>query len=187
MSARPNIPLELTTDRLVLRAPHPDQAEELVTAIRTSFRGLNRWMDWATEVPTVEWERDHLSSYRKQHEAGELLSFFLFLREDGAFVGNCGIPRLDWDERRFEIGYWCHTAHEGMGYVSEAVRALTELAFGSFHAWRVELRMSELNDKSWRVAERCGFALEETLASDGCHPDGSARNTRVYVKLSDPL
>ncbi|MCP5059310.1 MAG: GNAT family N-acetyltransferase [bacterium] len=186
MSAQPDIPLELTTDRLALRALHPDQAEEILAGIHASFLNLHRWMAWATEIPTLEWQREHLVALRAKHLAGESLSFSLFLREGGAFVGNCGIPRLDWDERRFEIGYWCHEAHEGEGYVSEAVRALTDLAFGSFRAQRVELRMSELNRKSWRVAERCEFTLEETLLNDGCHPDGSARNTRVYVKLSDP-
>lgn len=180
--ARATFPLELSTERLEMRAPHPDQAETVVAAIQDSFETLHRWMDWAMEPPTVEWQRDHLASNRKRHENGELLSFFLFLRDDGTLVGNCGIPRLDWEQGRFEIGYWCHTAHEGRGYVSEAVRALTRLVFERFQAQRVELRTSDANQKSWRVAERCGFTLERVIQRDGTHPDGSPRDTRIYVR-----
>ncbi len=31
--------------------------------------------------------------------------------------------------RRFELGYWCRTRHQGRGFVTEAVRALTRFAF----------------------------------------------------------
>ncbi|MCP5065075.1 MAG: GNAT family N-acetyltransferase [bacterium] len=165
----------------MLRAPHPDQAEDVVAAIRASFDALHRWMDWATEIPSVDLQREHLVNHRKRHQAGELLSFQLSARESGELVGNCGIPRLDWDQRRFEIGYWCHSDHEGHGYISEAVVALTRLAFECFDARRVEMRMSDANRKSWRVAERCGFTLEQILETDGVHPDGSPRSTRVYV------
>ena len=179
---RADIPLELSTERLVLRAPHPDQAETVAAAVRDSFEALHRWMDWAAQIPTVAWQRNHKTEARAQHERGELLSFFLFRREDDTLVGACGLPRIDWELRCFEIGYWCHTAYEGRGYVSEAVRALTQLAYQRFRARRVELRVSDANEKSWRVAERCGFVLERICRDDGTHPDGSARDTRIYVR-----
>ena len=44
--------------------------------------------------------------------------------------------------------------------------------------------MSDANVKSYRVAERAGFDLERTFADELPHPDGTPRQTRVYVKTA---
>ncbi len=75
----------------------------------------------------------------------------------------------------------------GRGFVTEVVRALTAIAFERLNACRIEIRMGDRNDRSRRVAERCGFALEGTLHCDSRSPDGSLRNTCVHaiVHLDD--
>ncbi|MAE96604.1 MAG: GNAT family N-acetyltransferase [Deltaproteobacteria bacterium] len=181
---RPRVPRELHTRRLVLKGPDPKLAEPLRAGVRDSFEALHRWMEWAREVPTLEEQRAHLELTRAQNETGESVSYYFFLKDDDTFVGAGGFPRIDWDELCFEIGYWCHTAHEGCGYVSEAVHALTGLAFEHLGARRVEIRMSEANQKSWRVAERCGFSFERSFDDEITDPDGTPRRTRVYVRSS---
>ena len=69
----------------------------------------------------------------------------------------------------------------GRGYVSEVVRALTAVAFDRLGARRVEIHADDRNARSWRVAERCGFAHEGTLRSYRRAPDGSPEDTRVYA------
>jgi RimJ/RimL family protein N-acetyltransferase len=41
--------------------------------------------------------------------------------------------------------------------------------------------MDDVNVRSWKVAERAGFALEGTLRSDALNPLGEPRDTRVYA------
>jgi ribosomal-protein-serine acetyltransferase len=48
-------------------------------------------------------------------------------------------------------------------------------------ARRVEVRMDDTNERSWRVAQRAGFALEGVLRNDSLSPAGVARDTRVYA------
>ena len=94
------------------------------------------------------------------------------------------MPRLSWERRRFEIGYWVRTSLVGNGYVSECVAQLTRLCFERFDARRVEICASADNLRSRRVAELAGFRCERTIAPDGSHPDGSPRATIVYA--ADP-
>jgi RimJ/RimL family protein N-acetyltransferase len=86
--------------------------------------------------------------------------------------------------RKFEIGYWVRTGFEGRGYVTEAAAALERLAFEQLAARRVEIRMNDRNERSWRVAERLGFALEGIQRRDSLDPSGAPRDTRVYAKTS---
>jgi RimJ/RimL family protein N-acetyltransferase len=71
----------------------------------------------------------------------------------------------------------------GRGFASEAVNALTQWAFASLLAKRVELVTDELNAGSRSVAARCGFSLEGILRSTMQSPDGKLRNSCVYAKL----
>jgi RimJ/RimL family protein N-acetyltransferase len=177
-------PLVVEADRLVLRAPHPCHAEAVVEAIEESFEALHRWMAWATRVPDLAWERTHLVEAHERFLAGASLDYFVFRRRDDRFLGACGFPRIDLREGVYEIGYWIRTSEGGKGYVTEAVRRCAALAFDVLGARRVEIRTSDRNVRSWRVAERAGFALDAIRQRDSTHPDGSPRDTRIYSRVT---
>jgi RimJ/RimL family protein N-acetyltransferase len=42
--------------------------------------------------------------------------------------------------------------------------------------------MDDRNERSWRVAERCGFTLEGILRNEAIGVHGELRNTRIYAK-----
>jgi len=175
------IPDWLDTERLLLNAPHPDYAEAIVQGVTESFRELQRWMPWADQIPSLDGETARLAESRRRHEQDLEATFFVFRREDGLFLGAIGIPRMDWEQGCFEIGYWIRTSRVGNGYASEALRTLATFAFRELSARRVEVRMSDDNQPSRQVAEAVGCRLEQILDGDGTHPDGSPRNTRVYL------
>ena len=102
-------------------------------------------------------------------------------RASGVFAGGSGLHRIDWSVPRFEIGYWVRARFLGRGYATEAVRAIAERVFGDLGARRVEIRMHAANERSVRVAERAGFALEAVLRNEQRHLDGTLRDTRVYA------
>lgn len=180
---RPILPQPFESERLLLRAPRESDAEALVEAIAETHAELRPWMVWAQEVPSVAAERAHLRETARRFAAGEDLPLFLFSRETGGFVGGSGLHRFDWSVPRFEIGYWVRAACARRGYATEAVRAIAAAAFDRLGARRVEIRCSDANERSWRVAERAGFALEGVLRHEGRHLDGSLRDTRVYARV----
>lgn len=85
----------------------------------------------------------------------------------------------------FEIGYWCCLPHQGCGYVTEAVRALTRVGFEQMGANRIEIRCDPRNARSRHVAERAGYKLEAELRHEQVGPDGALRNTLIYALFPD--
>ena len=144
--SHPDVPPEIETPRLTLRAPHPDYAQEINDAIRDSFEELRAWMEWAQKMPTVEESRVQQKRARADFLAREDLPVMLFLGE--RIVGGSGLHRVDWAVPCFEIGYWVRTPDRGQGYVTEAVEALEALAFNTLGARRVEIRTDTRNTRS---------------------------------------
>ena len=177
-----DIPQQILTNRLLIRAPRPGDGPELNAAIRESAAEL-RWMPWATPLPSVEDSEAHSRRAAARFLAREDLPYRAFLKGKDTFVLGTGLHRIDWTVRRFEIGYWVRTPFAGRGYVTEAVGALTAMAFATLGAERVEIRMDDRNLRSRGVPERLGYVLEGILRRDSRGPDGSLRDTRVYSTI----
>jgi RimJ/RimL family protein N-acetyltransferase len=111
------------------------------------------------------------------------LRLLLILKETGQLIGSSGLHRIDWQARRFEIGYWVRTAFGNQGYISEAIEAITIYAVHELHANRIEIRCDRRNALSARVAERQGFTLEGILRNDTCDVKGLVRDTMVFSKV----
>jgi aminoglycoside 6'-N-acetyltransferase len=109
-------------------------------------------------------------------------AFFLaaFRRDSGAFAGQVyvGVPNPNLPE--FEVGFFADADHEGHGYVSEAVTAVVSWLFRRLGAHRVRLECDDTNERSLRVAERCGFVREGHIRENHLWPDGSITGTLHY-------
>jgi RimJ/RimL family protein N-acetyltransferase len=179
---RPSLPERIDTKRLFLRGPAEEDTEIVLAAIRETFAELHAWMEWARRLPTLDEERARIAEAQRAFAAREDFPLFAFERASGAFVVATGLHRPDWSVPSFETGYWVRAGFGGRGYVTEACRAVTAAAFASLGARRVEIRCHDHNERSWRVAERCGFALEGILRNECRHVDGTLRDTRVYAR-----
>jgi RimJ/RimL family protein N-acetyltransferase len=102
----------------------------------------------------------------------------------GQLLGSVAMHPTDWRIPSFEVGYWIGAPYEGRGYVSEAVRMVTELAFDHLGAQRVAIRCDAANERSAAVARRCGYICEGTFRSDHREPDGRLRDTMVFAQVS---
>ena len=180
------VPDYLATPRLILRSARASDAPALNAAVIESLAALKPYMPWAQVAPSLAQTEGECRRMQARMLLREDLPFFVFERDaDGAeagFIGGTGLHRIDWTVRRFEVGYWCRTSKCGQGFIGEAVEAITRCAFEQMGARRVEVRMDDGNERSWRVAERAGFALEGVLRQQSLTPTGEPRDTRVYAK-----
>lgn len=104
----------------------------------------------------------------------ERLNFEIFLRSQRArapvssdlFIGRVGFVSLNWTLRKFEMGYWLDSRFTGQGLMLEAVQTLTQMAFSTLKARRVEILCDVRNTGSRRVVEKAGFALEGILRNN---------------------
>jgi RimJ/RimL family protein N-acetyltransferase len=178
------VPEQFETERLMLRAPRAGDGTLIYPSVRESLGELKLWMPWAndqySEESSDQWCRRAAANFITR----EQLQFAMFLREDQSHIGSVGVPRLDWNVPKGEIGYWLRTRYCGCGLMSEAVNILTQFLLEQLQFKRIEIRTDERNQRSSRVAERCGFVLEGTLRADCRDNDGSLRNTRIYSRIS---
>ena len=177
-------PAQLATERLILRPPTPHDAAGVLNAVSASYAELHRWMPWAKVPYGIDEATQFCADARTKFEKGLDFTTLLILSPDHEIIGCASLISRNAEVPSFEIGYWLHTAFVGHGYVTEAARALTTIAFDSLLSRRVEIRMDGNNRRSWAVAERLGFELEATLKMHRPDNTGQLSDTRVYAMFS---
>jgi ribosomal-protein-alanine N-acetyltransferase len=83
----------------------------------------------------------------------------LFRKDDGAFVGRCGMRYLD-NTTQFELGYTLAKAHWGQGLATEASRAVVRYAFEVMRVGRLVAVADPANTASVNVMRKLGMICE---------------------------
>lgn len=178
------LPMPITTPRLILRPPGAGDGLEQMKAIEDSINELREWMPWAEKAQTLEEAEANVRNARLRVDARTDLRIHAYDRATGKHIVSSGLHRVDWDVRKFEIGYWVRTPYRGQGYVSEVVNALSRYAFTQLRARRVEIRCDAHNEPSIKVAKRLGFQQEGYFRNDGLKPRSEApRDTMIFARV----
>lgn len=179
-----DLPEEILTPRLVLRHPQQGDGMLLYEAILSSLDHLRPWMPWASAEPTVSRCEEIVRRAHAKWILREDLMFLIVDRTSGDVLGGTGLHRMNWEVPSFEIGYWVRKSHEGQGFISETVIALTQFCFESLNAKRVEIRIDPANTKSLAVPRRLGFEEEGVLRNSGLNTSGHPRDTVVFSRTN---
>jgi ribosomal-protein-alanine N-acetyltransferase len=112
-------------------------------------------------------------------------AFFMgaFDRETGEFVAQIYVGPVNRDLPEFEIGFFVDRDHQGQGYITEAVRAALAFTFEHLKAHRVRMECDDGNQRSWRVAERCGMVREGHVRENKVTADGELSGTLYFGML----
>ena len=142
----------LTTERLVMRTPVLDDADEL--AIIANSREI---AEMTARMPHPYTKADALSFIRSIH-AGEVRRYVyaITLAETGRVIGMCGVE----NSTRFgglEVGYWLGRSWWGQGYASEAASAVVDLAFRVTGTDVIYAGSRTVNPRSRQVLIKQGF------------------------------
>lgn len=174
---------QFESERLIIRAPRWGDGAMLNEAVAESMTELSAWMLWAVELPSVEQSEITVREGRARYLDRSDLWLLLLEKETGRLVGSSGLHRIDWEARKFEIGYWARSSCAGQGYISEAVHRIVRFATEELAANRIEIRCDARNHRSAAVAERCGFTREGLLRMEKIGVDGSLRDSLVFAKV----
>jgi RimJ/RimL family protein N-acetyltransferase len=178
-----DLPIPITTTRLLLRPPQAGDGKKLNQVVTESFEQLHQWMKWAAHKPTA----DETEIYVRQAQAEWILrkdlNLLIFDRNETTIIGACGFNEIDWNIPSLAIGYWVRTTMQGKDYATEAAYALAQYAFKELNAARVEIRCDTENMRSKKVAEKIGFTLEGILKNHR-KMHGSLSNTALYACYS---
>ena len=176
---------ELYGERVMIRPYRESDAPTLHAATLESREYLRPWVLFSGDQETVEETRDWIV----RMQAGWLLRerFYngIWRMTDNHFLGSISLHVRHWDIGYFMIGYWLRPSATGQGYMTEAVRLLTEFAFAGLKANRVEILCSVDNAASAAVARRAGYVLEGTRRNDYQLPSGELSSSFVFSLIPE--
>lgn len=138
----------IETGRLILRPMTEADAEAVF--LWTGDPVVNRYMPYPVHK-NVDETKAWLRSLQ-----GKTEEFGFCLKETGQLIGAGSIKyREEFDA--FEVGYNLNQAFWGMGYATEAAKALLNWAYENRGARRFMARHATANTASGHVLQKCGF------------------------------
>ena len=184
-----SIPIQVETERLILRSYHAGdgpwyfEMSQRNKSHLTMFESGNAVVRIRKVEDAEEIVREFEELWRQRR------AFFLgaFDKETGKFVAQIYIGIVSWELPEFELGYFSDVEHEGKGYVTEAARKAVRFTFDYLGAHRIRIECDDTNDRSSRVAERCGFVKEGHIRENKKNLDGSLSGTFHFGLLRREL
>ncbi|MBO6554087.1 MAG: GNAT family N-acetyltransferase [Roseitalea sp.] len=144
----------LTTERLVLRMPVHDDADEL--AVIANSREI---AEMTARMPHPYTRADAANYIRAVHEGRvEGYVYAVTIADTGRLVGMCAVTNRP-PSGDLEVGYWIGRAWWGKGYASEAASAVVDLAFRVTGANVIYAGSRTVNPRSRQVLVKQGFEL----------------------------
>ncbi|RBQ19986.1 hypothetical protein DP939_09110 [Spongiactinospora rosea] len=162
------MPLPLSTERLILRAPEPGDLGFFVDlfADPEAVRYIADGGTWSAERIRGQQEK----KINCLAERGFTL-YTVVRAADGQVVGDCGLA--PWEDG-IEIGWRFARPYWGQGLGKEAARAVFAHARQELGLTELWCLVNERNTASWRIAEGLGFQMDRT---EIWHGD---RTVRIY-------
>jgi RimJ/RimL family protein N-acetyltransferase len=149
-----------TTQRLILRAPMLSDEHDVVRILNDFDVAKNLAL---VHLPfTEELFRARLVEIERARRVGAEFLFAVTRAMDGAFIGMCGLERLE--ANVWELGYWYGKSYWRQGYATEAARAVMRFAFDDLGAVMLTAGWFVDNPKSGRVLEKLGFVGTGTMS-----------------------
>jgi RimJ/RimL family protein N-acetyltransferase len=165
------------TERLLLRPSWPEDAAELHQAI--ADEGIVRNLARAPWPYAVD---DAVQFVAQAHDA-LYPAFLLMLRTHGAprIIGACGIGNHDGSA---ELGYWIMRPYWGLGFATEASRAVVHIAKAIGHKTLTASHFTD-NPASGNVLRKLGFQNTGKTALRHSNGRGEAMTCALYEKALD--
>lgn len=114
--------------------------------------------DWQVSVETrIKWIKWIESQYTKGSKESVRIMLAVTQKPEGNLIGMLGIGNKEEVDNEIEIAYFISEEHCNNGYMTEAVKGMTEWTFDNI---RIEylIAIVELNNiPSQKVVEKCGF------------------------------
>jgi ribosomal-protein-serine acetyltransferase len=179
------IPTRIEAGRIYLRSYEAGDGPWVYAMSQKNRTHLARY-EAENVVMSIESEQDAEVVVRElavEWKARNCFFMGAFDRETDEFVAQVYVGPVNWDVPEFEIGFFVDKDREGRGYVTEAVQAAMGFIFEHLKAHRVCVECDDTNERSWRVAERCGMVMEGHIRENKKNADGKLSGTLYFGLL----
>lgn len=148
-------------DQVFLRLLEERHAPVLFAATDREREYLREWLPWPDKTREVEDTARFIRMSLQQFANNEGMAAGVWIGDE--LGGGIGTHKVDWMNRKVEIGYWIAARFQGRGIVTAACRALIDHAFEELQLNRVEIHCATGNQKSCAIPKRLGFRFEGVL------------------------
>ena len=168
---------DLTGDRVFLRAPLIEDADELFASV-ASDPEVTRYMSW-TPHPDVDETRRVITEL---FNVGEEHTWLIELRDTGEIIGTCGFQPLQAHNRDF--GYVLGRRWWGRRLMPEVVQLLLAEMEIDPSVYRISAICHVDNIRSARVLEGAGLSFEGRLVRHTMFPNISATEPQDVLQFA---
>ena len=150
----------IETERLIIRSI--ERGDEKVFAEMAKDGSLKEigfdenFSDWDSG-----WIDEALLLTEKDDPRKDYIPCTIVLKSTGEIIGNVGNTYYE-DAERIGICYFAGSSFRRQGYVSEAVKAYIPYFFEHYNEDEIIATIKDINEPSWKTAEKAGFHLVET-------------------------
>lgn len=170
---------ELNRD-LYLQLLEERHAAEVFTLVDQDRASLREWLPWVDATETQDDTLIFIRSSLEQFASNK--GFAAGIWHQDQFCGTIGTHKLDWLNRKGEVGYWLGHSFQGKGIITAACRAVTTHLLGGMELNRVLICCAKGNEKSCAVAQRLGFT-DEGVAREAQLLHGNFHDLRRFSML----
>lgn len=179
LARRRQIPLSIAGGNLYLRRYEFGDDADLYRAARESIEEVYPYLLWCHPGYSLADARTWLKTVKSEWDKGNSYGFVIRDAETDAFLGGCGLNRVD-ENPMMNLGYWVRTGAAGRGIATQAAQTLARFGFDCLGLQRIEIIMSIENHASRRVAEKAGARFEGVMANR-LFLHGRAHDARLYA------
>lgn len=162
----------LSTNRLVLRQLWESDARDL-SALRSN-EVVNRYVPRAKQTSFKE-ASAFIHTINRGIREKKWLYWAICKKEHPKLIGTICIWNFSADQTTAEIGYELTPAHQGQGFMNEALQCVIDYSFSHMHLKSIEAFTHKDNSSSIRLL------LKNHFQQDTFRKDGEDENNRIFT------
>ncbi|WP_165380335.1 GNAT family N-acetyltransferase [Candidatus Finniella inopinata] len=182
-----DLPEVIETSRLRLQMPKAGFGEKLHQAINDGFEDYVQWLNWSANVPGIGAVEEDCRKHHADFILRDFIRYLIIDKETEEVLGRCAFPsfQANWMIPQFGISYFIRRSQRSKGYATEAVHALSILAFRVLKSRKLEIYCDAENVASTKVPIKLGFKLEYVQKGGWPRKDGNLAELQTYSVFSE--
>ncbi|MFW9974204.1 MAG: GNAT family N-acetyltransferase [Candidatus Thorarchaeota archaeon] len=170
----------LETERLVLRQLTADDSEVWFQSLSDDEIAELVGME---PLKTIDEIREIIDSFTDRFNERAGMAWAITLKESNEFIGTCSYEKIDNQNHSGEIGYDLLKEYWGLGFMTEALRAIIDYGFVHLKLNRIEAHTASDNTASRNLLKRLGFYEEGTFRESSFYK-GEFKDDSYYSLLT---
>ncbi|AYB43910.1 GNAT family protein [Paenibacillus lautus] len=162
----------IVTERLVIREFEPGDWQDVL-----QYTSDPLVMFYMPEPVHTE---ETVKQFLEQNKGGQAHHYAVMLHKEQRVIGHM-VFHPCFGEHTYEIGWVFHSAYHGMGYATEAARALLQYGFEALGIHRIIATCQPENTPSYKVMEKLGMRREGCFRQ--CIPRGDIWWDEYYYAM----